>query len=204
MPTYLITLIIILIVVIIKLLMDRFLGKGRFALLCIGAILIFIGTIVLDEYNEKQEKLAVEQVQLKKRQQWFNSHPEKMLPQNGIITTHRKISNAIAPLEIKSSDDNNFYIKLINKKNKKTIPIFIRANSTHEVEVPLGSYELKYATGEKWFGEADYFGPDTQYFKADEIFNFSREGRRLIGHTLVLYLVSNGNLETDIIEKEDF
>ncbi len=52
----------------------------------------------------------------------------------------------------------------------------IRLLNEIEIKVPLGSYIVKYAVGEKWYGEKYLFGPETRYNKADEkfVFEFDR------------------------------
>ena len=82
--------------------------------------------------------------------------------------------------------------------------VFLRSGKSFETDVPLGKYEVYYATGDAWYGEEELFGPDTQYYKCDEIFDFTMDDEGYNGWTLTLTAVYNGNLDTDPIDAEDF
>ena len=77
--------------------------------------------------------------------------------------------------------------------------VFIRSGKTFETDVPLGEYEVFYATGDAWYGEDELFGPDTQYYKCDGTFDFTEDSEGYNGWTLTLTAVYNGNLDTDSI-----
>jgi hypothetical protein len=66
--------------------------------------------------------------------------------------------------------------------------------------LPLGTFEVKYATGtgEYWCGQdAKFpFGRQTQFFRADDIFDFTDEGDHYSGYTLELFLQPDGNMQT--------
>ena len=87
---------------------------------------------------------------------------------------------------------------------KTIMTIFIRGGQSVEVDVPLGSYYLKYAVGEKWYGEKYHFGPNTNYHKAYDVFTFEIEGEQVMGYTLELYKQTGGNLREGIITVNDF
>ena len=82
--------------------------------------------------------------------------------------------------------------------------VFVRGGSTVEVEVPLGTYRLKYAAGQNWYGLPHLFGPETSYSKADTPFRFYIEGQRISGYTVTLYSVRDGNLRTSPLNPGDF
>jgi len=42
------------------------------------------------------------------------------------------------------------------------------------VDVPLGTYEIRYAAGQAWCNVTELFGPQTVYNKADRRFEFDR------------------------------
>lgn len=133
--------------------------------------------------------------------------PAQALPTSGVkSTTYSKI-NAIAPFEIitKSGSDYHFYIKLYNwNTDRLAATVFVRAGDRVEFDVPVGSYELKYATGKTWYGLEHLFGPDTGYLRADEMFNFTRSGDRVAGWSVELYRQVGGNLETERISEDEF
>jgi hypothetical protein len=126
------------------------------------------------------------------------------LPKHGWIQKlTRKAS--IAPFRIQTMGPEHFFIKLSDATSgKDVLRIFIRGGLPLEIEVPLGRYVLKYATGEQWYGYSHLFGKSTIYSKADEIFSFERRSESIRGYTLTLYPVSHGNLETTQISAEEF
>ena len=58
-----------------------------------------------------------------------------------------------------------------------------------------------YCSGSDWYGTENKFGYNTSYCKADERFEFTSDNEYVYGHTVTLYPVSNGNLETKEIEE---
>lgn len=134
---------------------------------------------------------------------------EQSLPQSGVIKNYAD-TEAIAPFKIttrKYSDKtgDNYYIKLIDAKTQKlAITIFVQAGDTIELDIPLGIYQIRYASGKKWYGEQDFFGHFTSYNESEELLDFVVEGNRIKGHSIVLYKVANGNFETHSINAENF
>ena len=142
---------------------------------------------------------------------------EHELPKSGIMKMY-STEEAIAPFKIltkqnsyiynneePTNDGEHYYIKLIdNVTNDIVAAIFVRANDEIEVQVPVGSYKIKYATGKKWYGEKDLFGHNTSYYKSDKILNFTKNLYYVNGQSLTLYKVSNGNFATETTSAEDF
>ena len=60
-------------------------------------------------------------------------------------------------------------------------------------KVPTGTYELRYAVGQEWTNEQEYFGPKTAFYKADRLLTFSIEGDRVLGSEVELILQRGGN-----------
>ena len=112
---------------------------------------------------------------------------------------------ALAPLQIRSSSGDDYLVKLDDvSTGKPVLSIFVRGGQTEDVDVPLGTYVLKYASGDKWYGYTYLFGPDTQYSKADRDFTFSFDGQQYTGYTVTLYKVQDGNLRTSKISADQF
>lgn len=134
----------------------------------------------------------------------ISSHPEARIPINGTeqaYTTDKRI----APLEIKTSPGTNYLVKLVSAYSKQPVmTIFIIGGSTISTKVPLGAYEIKYASGQKWHSYENLFGSHTKYNKANEIFTFQNTGYQVSGYTITLYQVSNGNLSTSTISPSQF
>lgn len=137
---------------------------------------------------------------------------EQKLPKTGImkIYTNKK---AIAPFKITTQKNNetdsdhsdHYFVKLVDRFTGQTVvTIFIRSGSNVEVTVPSGSYKLRYAVGNKWYGEKDLFGPLASYNKSEEILNFSENAYTVSGHSLFLYKVMNGNFSTQTINQNEF
>ena len=73
-----------------------------------------------------------------------------------------------------------------------------------EVNLPVGSYTIKYASGQDWYGPEYLFGKDTSYSKADQVFSFQFDGYQYNGYTVELIKQVNGNLQTNSIGQDQF
>ncbi len=132
------------------------------------------------------------------------SYPEVAMPYNGQIQMHTN-GERVAPFTIQTSQGSNYLVKLVSKYSQQPVmTIFIKGGNTVSTEVPLGTYEVKYATGEPWYGYKHLFGPDTGYSKAESALTFENTGYQISGYTITLYRVSNGNLRTSTISPSQF
>lgn len=130
--------------------------------------------------------------------------PFPLSPPNSGTARKNVTAESVAPFEIKTSAGSNYLIKLENISGVRVMDIFVRGGDTIEVLVPLGSYILKYAVGDTWYGYEHYFGPDTNYNKANSMLHFRQEGTQIRGYTVKLYRVSGGNLSTSRINASQF
>ncbi|MEC9488119.1 MAG: hypothetical protein UMV23_01390 [Halanaerobium sp.] len=129
---------------------------------------------------------------------------EQPVPKNGTVNYYSE-EKKIAPLEIRTEEGNYYLLKLVNVEGDKTVlDVFIHGGKTVNIEVPLGTYEIRYASGEKWYGYEYLFGDNTMYTKAEGLFEFMVENNQVYGYILTLYSVTNGNLATNPIAPEDF
>jgi hypothetical protein len=87
---------------------------------------------------------------------------------------------------------------------RAVLSVFVHGGSTVNLDVPIGTYKIKYASGEHWYGATHLFGPDTAYSKADSSFDFRVIGNQVSGYTLTLYKVVDGNLQTTPISPNEF
>lgn len=130
------------------------------------------------------------------------------MPENGHIKRHKKFSRdtVMAPLEIKTEFGENYFVKLKDSYSKNTIiTIFIKGGNSVTVDVPIGSYDFVYASGgDIWFGEQHLFGKQTGYSTIDTTLEFTYDGYQVLGHTLTLYKVVNGNMQTQSISADEF
>jgi hypothetical protein len=132
------------------------------------------------------------------------SLPSLALPRSGEVQRYTNQSG-VAPLQIQSSVGDHYFVKLEDANSgRPVLALFVRGGQTEEIEVPLGTYRVKYASGEKWYGVPHLFGPDTQYSKADQTFTFSSTGYQYTGYTITLYKVRDGNLSTSKLQPDDF
>lgn len=132
------------------------------------------------------------------------SEPEQPLPNPGRIQWY-SAGDPVAPLEIKSPAGSHYLVKLSGYySGKDVLSVFVHGGRTVALDVPLGTYSIKYASGERWYGPEHLFGPDTVYSKAESSFEFRRVGDQISGYTLTLHKVLHGNLHTSTISPEEF
>jgi hypothetical protein len=121
---------------------------------------------------------------------------EQPLPPNGSLRRETR-DEAIARFKISSSGSSHHLVKMEDAYTSRSVlTVFVRAGQDVEIRVPLGTYVVKYAAGEKWYGYQDRFGPNTAYSKADQNLEFARRGNQITGYSITLYAVSGGNLST--------
>lgn len=113
----------------------------------------------------------------------------------------------LAPLEIRTQPGADYFVKLVDRATgRDALGIYVRGGRPIEVEVPLGDYILKYASGQIWQGEELLFGPEPQttYSMAENVFSFTDEGSYYSGYTVELILQTSGNLSTRDIPASQF
>lgn len=126
------------------------------------------------------------------------------IPETGY--TDNSNFEGVAPLEIKTpSTGNHYFVKIEDAYTKKNIvSYFIRSGDVLNVDLPLGTYNIKYASGQEWYGTKHLFGPKTAYAKAEQSFNFRSDGYQYNGYTVKLIEQINGNLKTSSIDQNEF
>lgn len=133
------------------------------------------------------------------------AEPPGLAPFTGLLQKSFE-SEAVAPLRINTARaSGNYYVKIIDWYTKKTIAAaYIVGGEFFETKVPLGSYELRYATGNQWRDEVLLFGEETQFSRADDRFDFTSDAHGYSGYTVTLILQRDGNLKTEEIPPDDF
>ena len=126
-------------------------------------------------------------------------------PYNGTITD-ATISGGYGELNI-NSGSSPLLVKVEDVYNPGNyIFVYVRANSTATINVPDGSYYVKYSGGGKYFGDkaTEPFGSDTWYKQANDTMQFttSRDGSYITYSiiTLTLYAVQGGNMGSTTID----
>jgi hypothetical protein len=121
-------------------------------------------------------------------------------PATGILAVDDP-DDRIAPLTIKTSPGGGYFVKLEESISGNVVmTFFIVGGETLRVRVPEGSFILKYATGDRWCGEANLFGQDTATKQADDIFIFVKSR----GYNIELIARKGGNLRTKTIDRSRF
>ena len=133
------------------------------------------------------------------------SAPEQSLPANGHVQPQINPSNT-APFRIlTTAGETHYFVKLEESgTGRSVLTVFVRSGHQVDMRVPFGTYVVKYAWGQKWYGYQHLFGPNTAYTKADTTFAFRREGNQIKGFSITLYTVEGGNLSTLPINASDF
>lgn len=125
---------------------------------------------------------------------------ERSYPRNGEILID-STSERVSPLEVITEGDNAYVIKLFDTRDDSVeLSFFIRPGSTAEVNVPIGNYIIKYATGQKWYGIDNLFGSETRYYQTKDSFNFTYTS----GWTVELIRQTGGNLDYNKIDDSEF
>lgn len=124
-------------------------------------------------------------------------------PANGTILVNSGLER-VAPLTVNTEEGLAYYIKLCDMNGNEVLGFFAGPSATVDVDVPLGTYELRYACGTAWYGTTPKFGKDTQYFKTDTLFDFTEDSEYTHGYTVTLYGVPDGNMNTEEISEDDF
>lgn len=140
---------------------------------------------------------------------------ELPLPANGEVI--RYVTPApeeqLAPLSIITDGNPNgphYFIKLANwSTNQTMLTLFLRAGLKTSVEVPLGTYKVKIASGKRWHGINKVFGPTTEYYliaksSGDSKMVFEIRNQEVMGHKLILRNVRNGNVRKKPISPKEF
>jgi hypothetical protein len=123
--------------------------------------------------------------------------------------------NKIAPLTIETQAGTNYLIKLVNVGDAKDqIMIYVSGGQSYSTKVPLGFYHVRGASGDIWYGKEDLFGPDTRFFRLRtkngkatgelQVLHFYRQGNKIMGMTLSFKAVRDGNMEQEVISRNDF
>lgn len=116
---------------------------------------------------------------------------EMHLPLTSIMSITFDNLNANCPLTL-TANDKNYYIKLCDTKreNKTIAKFFIRAKEELTIKIPEGSYKIKYASGDKWYGEQKLFNNDGAYGESN-VLNFHSDRYASNGHKISFYNTIN-------------
>lgn len=177
----------------------------RVVISSLGAALILGALFVVftdDKRTHKTSNLAPPQpVVATQRASTLTPEP---LPAHGKTWVHTNGAR-IAPLGIETTGSSHYFVKLVDAvTGAEVIELFVRGGSSLTVDVPVGRYRIRYATGETWYGLKNLFGPSTGYSEAERDFEFEKTARGVSGFTITLYRVAHGNLQTKALSPAAF
>lgn len=129
--------------------------------------------------------------------------PVKQSP--GIVFAKKKPHSG-STLTIRTSTGSNYYVQLVTANTTNAIQgIYVIGGKPVTVEVPIGVYEITYATGNVWYGKGDLFGPDTDFYKADHSFDYHLDQDGSIPYyEIELIQQVGGNMATHKIDPSQF
>ncbi len=88
--------------------------------------------------------------------------------------------------------------------NENNISVYAVGGKTINIDVPIGKYEMYYCTGDVFYGNEKRFGDETRAYVADDILVFYVDDNYYQGNEITLYSVVNGNMDTSVINIDDF
>lgn len=125
---------------------------------------------------------------------WANEHAAVSAQQGatGLYTSQP----SVAPLRIVTpTGDRKYFIKLVDANSGSVAEtVFVYGGQSFKIDVPLGTFRIRYASGSTWYGEADMFGPETTYSEFDKVFEFTEQGDQVSGYTVEFVRQRGGNL----------
>jgi hypothetical protein len=132
----------------------------------------------------------------------FSREPELLVP--GILW-NKSGRRGEAPFEIRSRAGTNYILKLVDAHTgNDAVAILVRGGSTVEVDIPIGTYNLKWCSGTIWYGEEGLFGPGQSCSTTPTAFRFWKTGTYIEGHTITLYTVTDGNMSYRRLNPSEF
>lgn len=83
--------------------------------------------------------------------------------------------NRPSSFKVTNGSSSNYFMKFVKAGTDTTvIAFFVRGNSTATIDMPTGTFELRYAYGTDWYGIHKLFGENTRYAKDEEYYEFTR------------------------------
>ncbi|HPF44627.1 MAG TPA: DnaJ domain-containing protein [Syntrophomonadaceae bacterium] len=112
----------------------------------------------------------------------------------------------LAPFSVNTAEGSNYFVKLVDPDTKsEVVTMFVRGGEWAETKVPLGNYELRYASGgQDWYGEEYLFGTATVCVRASQELSFYQDESRFMGHSVILIKQAGGNLYTQPMALTEF
>lgn len=105
----------------------------------------------------------------------------------------------------RTGDSDYYYFVLVSKDTGDVeMSFFLHGNQNTNMPIPLGEYEIYYASGSEWFGEEVLFGEDTHYYKMRGAYKSAWAGMEPVNQTVDLHSASNDYVISDPIDAKNF
>lgn len=144
-------------------------------------------------------------VQLVRRYKFETYKPlPRLLPETGIFRS--AAPRAAVSLRIRIAPGKGHYlVKLVNLDERQEAAFaFIRSGSVLALRLPFGIYELKYASGETWFGPECLFGSSAQYGRLQRFILLTEKENAAATSTIELPSGASGMQAAERISEFDF
>jgi hypothetical protein len=83
----------------------------------------------------------------------------------------------IVPLQIRAAAGSDYYVKLVNRFDPTDVVIVcVAGKGTFHGQMPVGEYEMRFASGDDWYNEWRLFGQHTRYWVAEQTLSFQTDG----------------------------
>ena len=115
-------------------------------------------------------------------------------PETGSVSVASDLPMKIvrSQLAVRTSDSNAVVQLVHPETDRHVISVFVAANSEVTIPAPVGIWRMRVIEGQKWHGNAKFFGPNTQYETVAELMEFGHSR----GNGIDLHRRIDGNLKT--------
>lgn len=128
-------------------------------------------------------------------------------PKDGELYRNENYLGDDSRIRISTANDGNYnLIRVYTEENVPVASLFLQPNMLGTIKLPAGSYIIKYAYGERWFGETDLFGTEGSY----KILSFGDNNVSVVNfiqgytYTLILKTAKDGDVGMQAIAFRDF
>jgi hypothetical protein len=179
-----------------------FLQASALILLILGASIAFLVWIWSPEKSVVSDERGRHSGSATVSASVISNYIEERMPSHGSGSRHDLFDTCQLIVRPARGFARPLLVKLENTDTNRPIPVWFLSRNGQPAEIPVrpGSYRVKLASGTRWFGETDLFGPDGQYWTIRNTISIS-ERERLI---LSLEGSPSGTLQKQTIGAKDF
>jgi hypothetical protein len=123
-----------------------------------------------------------------------DTEPGLPFPETGSVSVANDLpmSRVSSRLKVVTSASNAVVQLVHPETNRHALSVFVAANSEVTIPAPVGIWRMRVIEGQKWHGNARFFGPNTQYETVAELMEFGHSR----GNGIDLHRRIDGNLKT--------